>query len=49
MKKKIEDRLKELIEEKAKVEQAYHRIIGAIANCQELLKEKESKDVSNEV
>ena len=43
MKEKIEDKLKELIHEKEKIEQAYHRVIGAIANCQELLKEKESK------
>ena len=45
MKKQIEDKLKELIEEKEKIEQAYHRVIGAIANCQELLnkKDKESK------
>ena len=43
MKEKIEDKLKELIQEKEKIEQAYHRVIGAIANCQELLKEKECK------
>ena len=43
MKEKIEDKLKELIQEKEKIEQAYHRVIGAIANWQELLKEKESK------
>ena len=43
MRKKIEERLEELINEKEKIEQAYHRVIGAIANCQELLKEKESK------
>ena len=43
MKKQIEDKLKELIEEKDKIEQAYHRVIGAIANCQELLKEKDKE------
>ena len=43
MKEKIEDKLKELIQEKEKIEQAYHRVIGAIANCQELLKEQEKE------
>ena len=43
MKKQIEDKLKDLIEEKAKIEQAYHRVIGAIASCQELLKEKDKE------
>ena len=49
MNEKIEDRLKGLISEKQKIEEAYHRVMGAIAVCQELLNEKESKDVSNEV
>ena len=43
MKKLIEDKLKKLIEEKEKIEQAYHRVIGAVANCQELLKEQEKE------
>ncbi len=43
MKKQIEDKLKELIEERERLEGAYLRVIGGIATCQELLKEKDKE------
>ncbi len=49
MKDKVEKKLEELIKQKADLEQAFQRTVGAIALCQELLKDKESENVSNEV
>ena len=49
MKDKVEKKLEELIKQRLDLEQAFQRTIGAIAVCQELLKDKESENVSNEV
>ena len=49
MKDSVKERLDELLKQKAELEQAYQRTIGAISVCQELLKDKESENVSNEV
>ena len=39
----VKDRLEELLKQKAELEQAYQRTIGAISVCQELLNNKEKK------
>jgi len=43
MKDRIKKRLDELSKQKAELEQAYQRTIGAISVCQELLNNKEKK------
>ena len=48
MKDNVKERLEELLKQKAELEQAYQRTIGAISVCQELLK-KEKKNECNEV
>jgi len=43
MKDNVRERLEELLKQKAELEQAYQRTIGAISVCQELLNNKEKK------